>query len=95
MITTPCTSYVPYTRRTENDKRLQNAKTAVMNYEKELTCESQQLIKGAMGKGASSWLLALPIKAIGYALNKQEFMDAVCMTLCLWRDKFCGSQPHM
>jgi len=24
-----------------------------------------------------SWLSALPIKAIGYALNKQEFMDAI------------------
>jgi len=30
-------------------------------------------------KGASSWLSALPIKAIGYALSKQEFTDAVCM----------------
>ena len=30
-------------------------------------------------KGASSWLSALPIKAIGYALNKQEFMDGICM----------------
>jgi len=42
----------------------------------EITPESQQLIKGAMEKGASSWLLALPIKAIGYALNKQEFTYA-------------------
>jgi len=45
----------------------------------ELTPESQQFLKGAMEKGASSWLSALPNKAIGYALNKQEFMDAVCM----------------
>jgi len=30
-----------------------------------MTAESQQLIKGAMEKGASSWLSALPIKAIG------------------------------
>jgi len=37
------------------------------------------LIKGAVVKGASSWLSALPIKAIGYALNKQEFTDAICM----------------
>jgi len=37
----------------------------------EMTPESQQLIKGAMEKGASCWLSALPIKAIGYALNKQ------------------------
>ena len=45
----------------------------------EMTPESQQLIKGAMEKGASSWLSALPIKAIGFALNKQEFTDAICM----------------
>ena len=44
-----------------------------------ITPESQQLIKGAMEKGASSWLSALPIKATGYALNKQESTDAVCM----------------
>ena len=37
----------------------------------EMTPESQQLIKGAVEKGAPSWLSALPIKAIGYALNKQ------------------------
>ena len=70
-----------------------------------MTTESQQLIKGAMEKGASSWLSALPIKAIGYALNKQEFTDAVCMrygwkikgipTHCACGEKLCGSQPHM
>jgi len=70
-----------------------------------MTPESQQLIKGAMEKGASSWLSALPIKAIGYALNKQEFTDAICMRYgwklkgipltVLVRDKLCGSQPHM
>ena len=44
-----------------------------------MTPQSQQLIKGAMEKGASSWLSALPIKATGCALNKQEFTDAICM----------------
>jgi len=34
-------------------------------------------MKGAVEKGAASWLSALPIKAIGYALNKQEFIDAI------------------
>jgi len=59
-----------------------------------------------MEKAASSWLSALPIKAIGYALNKQRFhgchlheirMEGEKHTypLCLWRDKVCGSQPHM
>ena len=44
-----------------------------------MTPESQQLMKAAMEKGTSSWLSALPIKAIGYALNKQEYTDAICM----------------
>jgi len=70
-----------------------------------MTPESQQLIKGAMEKGASSRLSGLPIKAVGYALNKQEFTNAVCMRygiwmegerhthpLCLCRDKLCRSQ---
>ena len=68
-----------------------------------MTPESQQLIKAAMDKGASSWLSSLPIKAIGYELNKQELTDAICMrygwkvkgipthSLCLWRDKLCHS----
>ena len=30
-------------------------------------------------KGVSAWLSALPIQALGYALNKQEFPDAVCL----------------
>jgi len=39
-----------------------------------------------MEKGESSWLSALPIKAIGYALHKQEFTHAVCMR-CGWKVK--------
>ena len=33
----------------------------------------------AQEKGASSWLSALPIKSLGYSLNKQEFRDAICL----------------
>jgi len=57
-----------------------------------------------MEKGASSWLSTLPIKAIGYALNKEEFMDAICMRYG-WKvkgipthypcgDNLCGLQPY-
>ena len=38
-----------------------------------------RLLKCAQEKGASSWLSALPLKRLGYAINKQEFMDAVCL----------------
>ena len=30
-------------------------------------------------KGAGSWLTALPLKHLGYCLNKQEFRDAICL----------------
>jgi len=62
--------------RQEKNTKCQNSRDKLL---KKLTPESQQLTKGAMEKGASSWLSALPIKAIGYALNKQEFTDAICM----------------
>jgi len=45
----------------------------------ELTPEVQQHMKRAMEKGASYWISAMPIKAIEYALNKQEFRNATCM----------------
>jgi len=47
--------------------------------------------KRSNGKRASSWLSALPIKAIGYALNKQEFTDAICMRYG-WKVK--GTPTH-
>ena len=33
----------------------------------------------AQEKGASSWLIALPIKKFGFALHKSEFRDAICL----------------
>ena len=33
---------------------------------------------GAQCKGASSWLAALPLKSIGFALNKRDFTDSIC-----------------
>ena len=33
----------------------------------------------ASEKGASSWLSALPLKKLGYVLNKQDFRDAICL----------------
>ena len=79
-----------FTRHTKNRIRQQkNAKCKNICDEllEEMTTESQQLTKGAMEKGASSWLSALPIKAIGYALNKQEITDAICMRYG-WKVKY-------
>ena len=77
MTTTPWTSSSPDTQKTEYDKR-KMPKHPWWTFGGN-DPEAQKLIKGAMEKGASSWLSALPIKAIGYALNKQEFTDAICM----------------
>ena len=33
----------------------------------------------AQEKGSGAWLTALPIQALGYTLNKQEFRDSVCL----------------
>ena len=33
----------------------------------------------AREKGAGSWLSALPIEALGYVLNRQEFRDSLCL----------------
>ena len=33
----------------------------------------------AQEKGASSWLITLPIKKYGFALHKSEFHDALCL----------------
>ena len=39
----------------------------------------RRAIESAQEKGASSWLAALPIRTLGYVLNKQEYRDAVCL----------------
>jgi len=76
---TPQTSYIPGTWKAEYDQRNTKCWNSHNELLEELTPESKKLIKGAMQKGASSWLSALLVKAIGYILNKQEFIDAICM----------------
>jgi len=70
------TRHTKYRIRQEKNEKCKNIRDELLAG---MTPESQQRIKGAMEKGASSWLSTLPIKAIGYVLNKQEFTDAVCM----------------
>ncbi len=42
-----------------------------------LSDEETWYLKAATEKGASSWLAALPLKNLGYALNKREFLDSI------------------
>lgn len=39
--------------------------------------KGRRLLKCAQEKGASSWLSVLPLKRLGYTVNKQEFRDSV------------------
>ena len=41
--------------------------------------KGRRLLKCAQEKGASSWLSVLPLKRLGYAVNKQEFRDSLCL----------------
>ena len=41
--------------------------------------ELVRLIELSSEKGASSWLTSLPLTNYGFHLNKQHFLDAICM----------------
>ena len=45
----------------------------------QVSSDMKRALLAAQEKGASAWLAALPIVKMGYALNKQEFRDAVCL----------------
>ena len=45
----------------------------------ELDEKSKRLLQCAQEKGASSWLSALPLRCLGYVVNKKEFRDAICL----------------
>ena len=56
----------------------------------------RRYLETSQEKGASSWLSALPIKRLGYGLNKQDFRDAVSLRYG-WKIKgvpniCCGKQ---
>ena len=42
-----------------------------------LSDESSRYLMTASERGASAWLTALPLKSLGYSLNKREFRDAI------------------
>ena len=41
--------------------------------------KEKRMVELAQEKGASAWLSAVPMKALGYVLNKQEFRDSICL----------------
>ena len=68
----------------EKKSEVQTAKEALLKNEtKEIAAlldeKQRKIFVCASEKGASSWLSALPLKKLGYVLNKQEFRDAICL----------------
>ena len=39
--------------------------------------EAERYLQTAAEKGAFSWLAVLPLKSLGYSMNKREFKDAI------------------
>ena len=62
--------------KAEKEDRLQEELNSILNI---LDHKSKRILELARERGAGSWLTALPIQALGYTLNKQEFKDSVCL----------------
>ena len=58
-----------------------------------LPANQSNLATVAQEKGSSSWLTALPIERLGYALNKGQFRDAVCLRYG-WQMKYTPQTCH-
>ena len=58
------------------DERYQNEFNDISN---SLPLKSRRILEMATENGVGAWLNALPIKSLGYTLNKQEFRDSVCL----------------
>ena len=76
--------------KTGKEKDMKRTANAI---NEQLSDTGRRSMLAAQEKGASSWLSALPIKSLGYALNKQEFRDAVSLRYS-WKVKdtpnFCA-----
>ena len=51
----------------------------VSQIENILNDAEKRFFLSAREKGSSAWLTSPPIKALGYALNKREFVDSICL----------------
>ena len=62
--------------RKEKDEMLKEEVEVILQ---QLDDSKKRSLITAQKKGALSWLAALPVKRLGYVLNKQEFRDALCL----------------
>ena len=61
------------------DEKNQKIKEKMERIATELDEKTRRYFQCAQEKGASLWLSCLPIKQLGYSINKQEFKDAICL----------------
>ena len=64
----------------KNSFRINKEESMKRNFEsirKLLPADQSKYLLSAAEKGASSWLAVLPLKNLGYSLNKREFQDAI------------------
>ncbi|KAG0720642.1 hypothetical protein GWK47_048108 [Chionoecetes opilio] len=76
--------------------RQQGQKTSLEHLSTILHPDTVRKIHIAQETGASNWLTSLPIRAKGFNLNKQEFVDAVCSEVRLASEGLpntCGVDP--
>ena len=67
-------------QQTKNSFRTNKEETMKRNFEsicKLLPKDQSKYLRSATEKGASSWLAVLPLRNLGYSLNKREFQDAI------------------
>ena len=67
------------TKRKIKAERENELKQKALELKIDMTDTEIRYFETAQEKGASSWLSALPLKRMGYTLNKQEFRDAICL----------------
>ena len=61
------------------DRKEQKLKEECTTILESLDDKMKRILELAQEKGCGAWLTALPIQALGYTLNKQEFRDSVCL----------------
>ena len=62
----------------EKDK-IQKVEQQTKDVLQEASEEMQRAVKLSQEKGSSSWLSIIPLKEMGFTLNKKEFHDAVSL----------------
>ena len=79
-----------YEIKAEKENRLKESFNELLE---EMNEKTKRRVLCAREKGASSWFSSLPLKKYGYAINKQEISNGICVR-CSWsiqnRPIFCA-----